>query len=173
MICSMSPRGTECTIRLRLYRILGKLKRLAAVRGILYVLTRFGGPVGRRIAFDQYYRTGQWDYLDKNHSEEMVRLVEKYARGGRILDMGCGTGILASRLADDSYEYYRGIDASSEAIDRARKRASKKIGFEVGDIQNYRCDESFDVIVFEDSLYYVPFFRRRLLKRYARMAFSL
>jgi len=146
----------------------GKIRKLLALRGFFYLFTRFGTSPLRRRSFDEYYKSGRWDCLDVDHSEEMVRLVEKYARGGRILDMGCGTGILASRLADDSYEYYRGIDASSEAIDRARKRASKKIGFEVGDIQNYRCDESFDVIVFEDSLYYVPFFRRRLLKRYAR-----
>ena len=122
----------------------------------------------RRWSFDEYYKSGRWDRLDATHSAEMVKVVEKYAKKGRILDMGCGTGILASRLADDSFEYYRGVDASSEAVALGRRRTSGKVGFEVDDIQSYECEDDFDCIVFEESLYYVPFFRRRLLKRYSR-----
>jgi SAM-dependent methyltransferase len=142
-------------------------RRVFATRGVFYLLTRLGGSVLRRRSFDEYYRSGQWDRLDNSHSGEIVKVVEKYARRGRILDMGCGTGILAARLADDSFEYYRGIDASSEAIALARKRAGRKVAFEIGDIQSYRCEDDFDCIVFEDSLYYVLSFRYRLLKRYA------
>lgn len=82
--------------------------------------------------------------------------------------MGCGTGILASRLADDSFSYYRGVDASSEAIALAEKRHTHKVEFEIGDVQSYEFQDDFDLVVFEESLYYVPFFRHRLLNRYAR-----
>jgi len=143
------------------------MRRVFATRGVFYLLTRLGGSALRRRSFDEYYRSGQWDSLDSEHSREVAKVVEKYARKGRILDMGCGTGILVSRLADDSFEYYRGVDASSEAISLATKRAGRKVAFEIGDIQSYRCEDDFDCIVFEDSLYYVPFFRRRLLRRYA------
>lgn len=145
----------------------GGIKRLLALRGVFYVVTRFCGSGLRRSSFDAYYRSGRWDRLDTSHSEETVRVVEKYAGKGRILDMGCGTGMLASRLVEDSFEYYRGIDASTEAVRLCRKRTNEKTDFEVGDIQSYDCEDDFDCIVFQESLYYVPFFRCRLLKRYA------
>ena len=110
--------------------------------------------------------------MDSSHSSEIVEVVEKYARKGRILDMGCGTGILASRLGGESFSYYRGVDASSEAIALAEKRRSERIDFEIGDIQRYECGDEFDCIVFEESLYYVPFFRYRLLKRYSQRLLS-
>ena len=144
------------------------IRQVLALRGIFYLFSRFGSSTMRRWSFDEYYKSGRWDRLDATHSAEMVKVVEKYAKKGRILDMGCGTGILASRLADDSFEYYRGVDASSEAVALGRRRTSGKVGFEVDDIQSYECEDDFDCIVFEESLYYVPFFRRRLLKRYSR-----
>ncbi|MCX5636185.1 MAG: class I SAM-dependent methyltransferase [Planctomycetota bacterium] len=140
---------------------------MLSTSGILYLFTRFGGSKLRQQAFDQKYTDGSWDYFDKDHSLEMRKVVEKYARKGRILDMGCGTGILASMLNPDSFEYYLGVDASREAIALAQKRQSNKINFEISDIQSCKCKERFDLIVFEESLYYVPFFRRRLLQRFA------
>jgi SAM-dependent methyltransferase len=145
-----------------------KLKSILSAKGVLYFLTRYAGSAMRRCSFNQYYKSGRWDYLDSDHSEEMVKVVEKYANRGRILDMGCGPGILASLLNPGSFEYYRGVDASSEAIALARKRAGEKVHFDIGDIQSYECEDSFDLIVFEESLYYVPFFRHRLLKYYAK-----
>jgi SAM-dependent methyltransferase len=145
-----------------------KLKSLLSAKGVLYFLTRYAGSAMRRCSFDQYYKSGRWDYLDSDHSEEMVKIVEKYANKGRILDMGCGPGILVGLLNPGSFEYYRGVDASSQAIAMARKRASEKVNFELGDIQSYKCEDDFDLIVFEESLYYAPFFRYQLLKRYAR-----
>jgi trans-aconitate methyltransferase len=144
------------------------LKGLRVAKGVFYLLTRYAGSAMRRCSFDEYYKSGRWDYLDSDHSREMVRVVEKYANKGRILDMGCGPGILVSLLNPGSFEYYRGIDASSEAIALAQKRAGEKIGFEIGDIQSYECEDNFDLIVFEESLYYVPFFRYQLLNRYAK-----
>lgn len=122
----------------------------------------------RRKSFNEYYKSGRWDYLDSDHSREMVMLVEKYVNNGRILDMGCGSGILASSLAPGSFEYYRGVDASSEAIALAYKRASEKISFDIGDIQSYECKDDFDLIVFEESLYYVTFGQYKLLIKYGQ-----
>lgn len=145
-----------------------RLKNILAAKGVLYLLTRYAGSVMRRCSFDQYYKSGRWDYLDNTHNPEIVNIVEKYANKGRILDMGCGPGILASLLNPDFFEYYRGVDISSEAIALARKRKSEKVHFEISDIQSYSCTDDFDLIIFEESLYYVPFFRRRLLRCYAQ-----
>jgi trans-aconitate methyltransferase len=122
----------------------------------------------RSWGFNQQSGKEGWNFLDKTHSSEVVRVVEKYARQGRILDLGCGTGTLAERLSSDSFESYLGVDASAAAISIAQKRKTQKINFEIGDIQNYKCSDDFDLIVFEESLYYVPFFRYQLLKRYAQ-----
>lgn len=105
-----------------------------------------------------------------SHSPESqtVRVVEKYAKKGSILDLGCGTGALASDLNPDCFESYLGVDASEAAIGIAQKRSTRKINFEIGDLQHYKCKGKYDLIVFEESLYYVPFFRQRLLRRYAR-----
>ena len=144
------------------------MDRLLATRGILYLLTRFGGSVLRRSSFDQYYKSGKWDYFEKEHSPDMVAVVERCARGGAVLDMGCGPGALPALLNPESFESYVGIDASAEAIGRASKRQGDGIEFAVSDIQSYQCQGRFDVIVFEESLYYVPYFRKRLLDRYRR-----
>lgn len=148
--------------------MLKKLKSFLSAKGVLYFLTRYAGSAMRRCSFDQFYKSGRWDYLDSDHSGEMVKVVERYANKGRILDMGCGPGILAGLLNPGSFEYYQGVDASSEAVALALKRVSEKIHFDVGNIQSYECEDDFDLIVFEESLYYVPFFRYRLLKRYGR-----
>lgn len=132
------------------------------------MLTRFGGSALRCHAFDQNYIGGRWDYFDEEHRTDMLEVIEKYARKGRILDMGCGTGILASMISPDAFEYYLGVDVSAEAIARARKTESNKICFMISDIESYECKGTFDLIVFEESLYYVPFFRRRLLRRYGK-----
>lgn len=146
----------------------GNIKKVFAHRGIHYILTRFGGPVLRRQAFDQKYNSGHWNYFDKEDRTEIVKVIEKYARYGHILDMGCGTGTLASMINPDAFEYYLGVDVSSEAIKRARKYECKKIEFKNSDMQSYWCNDTFDLILFEESLYYVPFFRKRLLRRCVR-----
>ena len=132
------------------------------------MITRFGGRRLRNKVFDHCYQKGKWDYLEHDHASEIVVTVEKYANKGCILDMGCGPGILATLLSDESFEMYMGVDGSSDAIHRASKRSSEKIHFKVGDFQHYECKEQFDVILFEESLYYAPFRRRSLLMRFAK-----
>jgi SAM-dependent methyltransferase len=146
-----------------------KLSKLFSIRAILYYLCgRFGSPRLRGWAFDQNYPKECWDRFDDTHSPKSAEVVEKYARKGRILDMGCGRGTLAYKLNPDSFESYLGVDVSPAAITMAQKRKSQKINFEIGDLQRYKCREKYDVIVFEESLYYVPFFVGRLLRRYAQ-----
>jgi 2-polyprenyl-3-methyl-5-hydroxy-6-metoxy-1,4-benzoquinol methylase len=143
------------------------IRKILAKRGLLYFTTRFGNSLIRRIAFDEYYRTGKWDYFNNTHSEELIAIVEKYSNRGRILDMGCGPGIVVSLLNPDSFSFYQGVDASTEAITLAtKKRQNTKAEFILGDIQTYESSDRFDVILFEESLYYVAISRLQVLRRY-------
>jgi SAM-dependent methyltransferase len=65
--------------------------------------------------------------------------------GDRVLDVGCGTGVLTAALADAAAQAV-GIDASEPYLDGARLRRSRPNAvYELGDIRHMRfADGSFD-----------------------------
>lgn len=63
------------------------------------------------------------------------------ARGLRILDVGCGDGVLASRLAQDGASV-TGLDASADMLAAAHRRA-KAAGVEVDLIEGHAGDLPF------------------------------
>lgn len=131
-------------------------KRIFSLKGILYLVTRFGSENARKLALDGYYESGKWDYFESTHSEEVIASLEKYLNKGALLDMGCGPGIVSSLLDPDSYSYYLGVDASEEAINRANARATENKRFICRDFQGVDFgQEVFSVILFEESLYYL------------------
>ncbi|MGC9369426.1 MAG: class I SAM-dependent methyltransferase [Paracoccaceae bacterium] len=80
------------------------------------------------------------------------------ARGLRVLDVGCGDGVLATRLAQDGARV-SGLDASSEMIAAAQRRA-KAAGVEIdlveGDASNIPFSaERFDRVVSVATLCFV------------------
>jgi SAM-dependent methyltransferase len=100
--------------------------------------------------------------------------IEKWAQGGSILDLGCGTGNTASELAADAYRDYTGVDISGIAIDKARKRTAEngrasKSGFFKADVSSFVPSQHYDVILFRESLYYFPPGKiRSVLSRYSK-----
>jgi 2-polyprenyl-3-methyl-5-hydroxy-6-metoxy-1,4-benzoquinol methylase len=79
-----------------------------------------------------------------------------------VLDVGCGTGLLRTRLGTAVGEYV-GIDLSATAVEAARRHASPGTQFVVGEVGSVDLG-SFDVVVLNEMLYYVedlgPFFDR-------------
>ena len=66
---------------------------------------------------------------------ELVALVEKGLKPGRVIDLGCGTGSNAIYLAQHGFDVV-GVDISSRAIAKARKKAQAadvEVRFLVGD----------------------------------------
>jgi 2-polyprenyl-3-methyl-5-hydroxy-6-metoxy-1,4-benzoquinol methylase len=85
-------------------------------------------------------------------------LLEKYASGGAILDLGCGIGYLGEFIDDSRFSVYVGVDISDKAIEDAkRKKESPNLRYVTGDIETYVPEGWFNVIAFKDSIYYVPF----------------
>ena len=72
-----------------------------------------------------------------------------------ILDVGCGTGVLQPWLSSVGYERYRGVDLSSTAINEAQRRANETTSFEAADAAIYKYDGTFDIIIFNEMLYYL------------------
>ncbi len=66
-------------------------------------------------------------------------LLRPHVAGRRVVELGCGSGLLAEPLVDAGAASYRGIDIASTAIARARERtrgtrAASRIAFEQGDV---------------------------------------
>jgi predicted TPR repeat methyltransferase len=147
----------------------GSLRRLLCFPGVQYVATRLGGRRLRRWSFDEKFRTGEWNFTSRP-SSELVQTVERLARKGHILMLGCGTGSIAGALNPDSFESFLGIDLSAEAIARASKQSNHKIHFEVGDMLQFASARKFSVILLSESLYYINAWRRKgLVLRAAQM----
>lgn len=75
--------------------------------------------------------------------------------GSHVLDVGCGTGLVARSLVDGGLEV-TGIDISKKMIDLAKHRVPEAT-FEIGDMTALEFgDESFDGIVSTYAIFHVP-----------------
>jgi ubiquinone/menaquinone biosynthesis C-methylase UbiE len=78
----------------------------------------------------------------------------------RVLDVGCGTGVLTRRLARlPAVESVVGVDPAPALLEQARKLAADipNIAFQEGDGRALPFgEEAFDVVVFDSTLSHVP-----------------
>lgn len=128
------------------------------VRGLLQA---YGTEAIKRHLWNSEFAGGRWNGLDSSPGDCVYPFVEKYANGGAILDLGCGSGSTGNELAITSYSTFTGVDISDVAIERARKRGIKekrqaKNHYLQADICSYIPEQRFDVILFRDSIYYIP-----------------
>ncbi|HVK21881.1 MAG TPA: class I SAM-dependent methyltransferase [Actinokineospora sp.] len=76
-------------------------------------------------------------------------IVRRFAGGRSLLDIGCGTGRDAGYLAGLGFRVH-GVDNSTAMITHARTH-HPTVGFTVGDMREFRLEETFDVITCLDS----------------------
>jgi 2-polyprenyl-3-methyl-5-hydroxy-6-metoxy-1,4-benzoquinol methylase len=104
------------------------------------------------------YSNGYYDYLkdigELAHYSITVGYCHYLKPVGAILDVGCGEGILQERLNYDKYSRYVGIDISEEAISRASHKRDAKTAFIAADVHTFSPGEQFDIIIFNECLYY-------------------
>src|SRR5262249_1743718 len=85
---------------------------LLAARGIHGIARRL--PLLKQRSFDAKYQSGEWVY--EEHDEPTTEAVRRFAAGGRVLMLGCGTASMLEHLPSDSYSEVVGVDLSATAI---------------------------------------------------------
>jgi len=86
-----------------------------------------------------------YDQLYRTRIDETVRYLSHYVTSHpdpcRILDIGCGTGAVLGRLAENHNVTAKGVDCDPDLIAYAKKGVSSRVDFEVGDILDKECRE--------------------------------
>jgi len=114
------------------------------------------------------YGKGKWTYLEKDPGEQSRNAIiaiycKQFAVDGKLLDVGCGTGSLCDFLLDKQKENYLGIDISAEAIRLANLK--RNLTYIIESAETFQSDEKFDIIIFNEVLYYVDY--KKALKRFS------
>ena len=90
---------------------------------------------------DFYVEEASLDHEDKTYLDSFLKTVS----GNKILDLGCGPGILSKYLSNLGYDV-TGVDFAEKMISIAR-RIAPKTNFIVSDITSLELDDKFDGIV--------------------------
>jgi 2-polyprenyl-3-methyl-5-hydroxy-6-metoxy-1,4-benzoquinol methylase len=111
------------------------------------------------VSWNHEYESGRWAYLlgpeQTERYQQLITLCLLFNKTPTILDVGCGEGILLEYLRTTGRPVikYVGLDLSQEAINKAKARLSAG-QFLVVNAESYKPDEPYDVIVFNECLYY-------------------
>lgn len=137
-------------------------------------LIQYYGPARmKREQWDREFKQGRWNYLTNTADDPLYPILEKYARGGSLLDLGCGLGNTPNEMPDGAYKRYMGIDISEEAVEMARRRTEENgrahnTRFAPSDISGYIPGAKYSVILFRESTYYMPISTlKKTMDRYA------
>jgi 2-polyprenyl-3-methyl-5-hydroxy-6-metoxy-1,4-benzoquinol methylase len=103
---------------------------------------------------------------------ELKSWPQHLAHGARVLDIGCGRGVHALRLASQGFKV-TGIDISSAAImgatENAQRHNIENVTFRVADILSFRSRFPFDFAFDYSVFHHIP---KRLRGRYVRSVYE-
>jgi cyclopropane fatty-acyl-phospholipid synthase-like methyltransferase len=89
---------------------------------------------------------------------ELLLQVTQLGSAQRVLDLGCGNGMIAEYLSDCTGAHITGLDFIPQAISQALQRTATKsdrLAFMVGDINRLELPSgAFDVILSIDTMYF-------------------
>ena len=109
--------------------------------------------------WEDEFRAGGWDFLtsplERHRNTLLAGCVDQYAPTGSVLEVGCGTGALQSSLLRNGHRAYLGVDISEAALTRARSGGDSRSTFVTAPAETFEPPESYDAIVFAETLYYL------------------
>jgi ubiquinone/menaquinone biosynthesis C-methylase UbiE len=125
-------------------------------------MSRSAGPTREHHAVvEEYDRLAsvydtRWSFYNDSTARETMRRLE-LRPGDRVLDVGCGTGILLGAIGDAFAEArLSGIDASPEMLGVARRRLGERAELRQGWAHELPWgDASFDLVVCSSVLHYL------------------
>jgi SAM-dependent methyltransferase len=110
--------------------------------------------------WEQQFSTGYWDFLGSENENEHYNVIIDffliYKKEGKILDIGSGKGVLLSHLTQKTpltYQKYTGIDISRTAIAYSLTNFPL-YDFKVCDYDKENLEGKYDIIIFNETLYY-------------------
>jgi SAM-dependent methyltransferase len=113
--------------------------------------------IDRESKWNRAYASGDWDWLrnldEMAHHAVLAGYAATLKPDRRVLDMGCGTSRFHAQLRG-CYREYVGVDFA-EPVRQAALLANERTHFEAGDMNDYVPTGIFDLIVFNESLYYL------------------
>jgi len=148
----------------------GKLKRaiLARLRHMARIAVYGFGPIRRRLERAPQGGT-HWDHLfsETNFATYLSGTIEIELRNSivstlirlnapvmpSVLDVGCAGGSLVQALP--TFRQYLGTDISQVAVNTAKQFCSPTVTFRVTDLDRFDLSQKWDVIVFNEVLYYL------------------
>jgi SAM-dependent methyltransferase len=151
---------------------------LRLIHRVRYALYGRRQGLGRPIpptALDHEYASGAWAHFfgpsERARHDELIRLIRAAHPRPRLLDLGCGSGRLASLLDPGSLAHYLGVDLSAEGLWQAAALRLAHGRFERRDFEQWTpAPGDFDVITFNECLGYAPDPLRTARRFYATLA---
>lgn len=116
-------------------------------------------PASLAREWDLSYRLGRWDRLrgpaEGRRYAAVAALLTRLGKGRRVLDLGCGEGLLLDHLR--SARGYVGVDLSREAVRRAKERRPGGRFVAAEGLRYLRsCRGRFAAVALGEVLYYFP-----------------
>lgn len=114
-------------------------------------------PVITNSLLDMYSKNNSWPTRLNFHAFLSISGLNAMPRTARILDLGCGSGILLHLLKQSGFQELWGIDASPEMVTLARNfGAANIICDDATNFTRHFSEKSLDVIVICCLLHHIP-----------------
>ncbi|MDX6766267.1 MAG: class I SAM-dependent methyltransferase [Candidatus Methylacidiphilales bacterium] len=116
-----------------------------------------GKPVPQEF-LDREYRSGAWDHFwgedEKNRHLVLTETILATPGTFSLLDLGCGSGRLASMIPAERVSDYLGVDLSEEGLAKSRALGLGHCQFLRANYESWNPERAWNFIVFNESLGY-------------------
>lgn len=128
-----------------------------------------------RSRWNYQYDKGLWNGLENMDELARFSVLAGYVQflkpnNPSILEVGCGEGILSQRIGRQHYGSFLGTDVANTAIEQAVQRfGDDQTRFEAIDMNVHQPNEKFDVVIFNEAIYYLKPMLDKLIFQYVPM----